>query len=282
MPWTKLARNLSRNEHASRNGCYVKSAFVKIAHPITARLRAFSAHTGAVNEHRREPACPLQTAAPGVPTEHVACRHHHRARAALPSGGAPSSRGDVAAWPCPPVQAGRRGGMCDSRWNDASLEGFLPSPLCRYHFARTFRSDRICRCRMENFSKFKNLFGGDAMTVLCTMCHSPYRTRVLHATSNRACEQCGNDPSPGNPICMSYVFDPRTVSRIGEDTSVYVNECAEVDPVAWRNLKPLPKGATRHPAIPLACLELPDAASFMKGNPIPQKNFDPFGVSGST
>ena len=169
--------------------------------------------------------------------------------------------------------------MCDSRWNDASLEGFLPSPLCRYHFARTFRSDRICRCRMENFSKFKNLFGGDEMTVLCTMCHSPYSTRVLHATSSRACEQCGNAPSPGNPICMSYVFDPRNSQRIS-GAQFLLDQSAEVDLVALPN--PLPKGATRHPAIPLACLELPDAASFMKGSPIPKKNFDPFGVSGST
>jgi hypothetical protein len=89
---------------------------------------------------------------------------------------------------------------------------------------------------------------------LCTKCHPnpEFLNRGLCALQ---CSQCG---------CfydvVSYQSDPRI-------------QGFQVDGVP---------PATQHPAIPLACLELPDAASFMKGGPIQQKNFDPFGVSGST
>jgi hypothetical protein len=170
---------------------------------------------------------------------------------------------------------------------------------------------------MENFSIFKNLFGRGAMRLckkcfsglsfeklrevaiaqcelcgilgfdipnyfgdprkppqrlevsLCIACFDPVANAVVVAGESAfPCEGCNMIPKMGRPKCYRYPVDPR--------------HTAEVDLVAWRNLKPIRKGMTRHPAIPLACIEFQDAASFMKGGPIPQKNFDPFGESGST
>lgn len=87
----------------------------------------------------------------------------------------PTPRCDVAAWPCPPAQAGHRGQACDSRWNDASAGRFMPSCPCRCSFRRTisegrgysgvewkflaspktFRKSPYARSRKKNFSRWE-------------------------------------------------------------------------------------------------------------------------------